>query len=498
MDPNRLAVVRTKWDSGSKVYGGTAYLVHEKYLLTAHHVVFRFGIPSSVAVRFHGTNEDWIPIDRKKHIHKCEAAAATDGVTGTPNAVGNPPDILILELDVPRTATKPVTWKKLAPLDWVNWSGAGFLVDASKTVEESLNETYTPLEGRIGPPRKGEYRLPITVKEGVKSAGNWSGMSGGPVFVGNELLACIVEAPEKFEGNQFKADIAWPWLPPWFQVEFENEPFKMMAMTGIVKTLESEYGDGLLKVLRTSPKFKEKNIKDTKEIACYFVCAESLQSILSIIVVELIKGGSASHSTIRSRAFEIAEWLLFARAFEVGSVHFDDNTIKAPEIASWLLLDVIRARQEGVRVRITLEQLSKSPKWRGRTSIALPLESGISEESCVRQIQKTCNSLYPTYPFSETGNPTSLQGELSAFLEIQRGLREHYDGEREPYVVDVKAETNRELFDKLLEKIPDLPRYYVQAEDSDEAEWAGILFKLSSIAQGLHEQTGDHDRAADN
>ncbi len=216
-DKDRLVLIRCQPSGGGPQTVGTGYFITDDLVLTVSHVVDIQ--QESVRVRSEQTGA-WTQAEVVWREERLDAALlrASDGLANSGPAV---------------------KWAQSAPTANVPWTSTGYPVAASDVVAGRSIIKTAGLDGAVyaqGGGGQGQPELELNVNAPPGDQG-WGGISGAPVFVGDELVGIVKSFPAAFEGRRlaavpvaallrdasFRLAIAPPWLSdlpaePWVLV----------------------------------------------------------------------------------------------------------------------------------------------------------------------------------------------------------------------------------------------------------------------------------------
>ena len=125
-------------------------------------------------------------------------------------------DIAVVRCDFPNGVVGVSVSADRKPEDNSEWRSEAF----PRTGQNNNGERDSiPLSGRVYSTRDNASRFHIGVDDEVKDAQLWKGVSGAPVFVGNNMLGVIVGCDSNYTGKRLIATPLWKLLK---DVEFRN------------------------------------------------------------------------------------------------------------------------------------------------------------------------------------------------------------------------------------------------------------------------------------
>jgi len=244
IDKKRLALVRAifKSNTGETTYKhGTGYFITKDLVLTAGHVLSP--APSEVKVRLEE------PSDRKDPWLEAKASPVWED---------QKLDAALLKIDEPIHDVEAPLWCKTSFDKNVEWHSTAYPLASAEMTEDGKAYKSAGLEGKWyvdGGGGQGLQELDLGVEH--ESEGQWNGISGAPVFVGDELVGIIKSYKTGYKGkrldgvpvNQFLSDPAFQrelkpkWLSPlprqlWILIlisENSDEEFSDTVRTSIDK-----------------------------------------------------------------------------------------------------------------------------------------------------------------------------------------------------------------------------------------------------------------------
>jgi hypothetical protein len=462
MDPNRIALVRTKWtdtrNSGIRV--GTAYLIDGQRLITARHVILD---ATKVDVRFVGKKEEWQTVT-------CEWQP--DGAQA--------PDLAILKLTAARAGTAPVAIAP-PPTDEVKWCGGGFATgqeededgkDPKKRInaDEVYQHMYTGLSGTYYPHGDGAGQLTVGVDHPIGKAHGWGGISGGPVFVGGCLVACIKNGKKIFDGNRVGAVPVLQSLPEEIRELFGPPDARARAIAEI---------DGCL----------SRNPDFCAALAIYFDENQRQPSTIAELMVNqlpLVETLSRIHDTLlldegigdiraaRASARKVAEALLPARCREFpgnADAVAKHGAVKAPPGSGRGIIEFWMAALEESPADLILS--GDSSEVRGRFELRPPPEIGLGQTKIISHLQQEMRALFPRHNVTVSGDAKDLVRDLGGMVRLQEITRSRNAKRgrppRSPFFVsdDGKADEFRQYVDTLKKSVPNLWVWRSEVGDTD-------------------------------
>ncbi len=244
MDPTLL--IRIFVDTG----GGegpiaTAYPVAQDLILTAHHAVF----PQAKTVL--GIELRWYwQKDQAREIIQLDPAECI-AWNGEKFGV----DAVLLKCPFPPGIKNPGRLTKRTPAPGTQWTSQGF---AKAVARDGSRPSVAMLGEVIDCNPSGIYQL--GVKYSVEDEEHWRGISGGPVFVDDEIIGVFTSCPDNFNATQLRATAARKLLdiPEFTQTlceeideQAEREKRLEWARAEITSLLEEQGADSqLLRQLR--------------------------------------------------------------------------------------------------------------------------------------------------------------------------------------------------------------------------------------------------------
>lgn len=168
---------------------GTAYPVGENRLLTALHVVKKGDVlAETIEVR-------WFVGDEKRGTGWLRATILSHGAEKL--------DLGVLESTFPVDAKIPlpkcVGFQPQGTEAWKSWG----YPKAGET-KEGFREIIS-VGGRTHSGQSWDQEIDLGVDYAVDGPANWGGISGAPVFVGDNLIGVIVKCPGRFDGGRLVA-----------------------------------------------------------------------------------------------------------------------------------------------------------------------------------------------------------------------------------------------------------------------------------------------------
>jgi len=189
LDTKRLALVRTvfKNDEGEETYKhGTGYFVTKDLVLTAGHIFFP--APTDVRVRLEA------PPDGKPPWLKANPSPVWENQKF---------DAALLKIDEPIHEVQLPVWGNTSFEDNVKWYSLAYPIAAAEMTEDGKAYKSSGLEGLLyahGGGGQGLQELELGVEHESKE--KWNGISGAPIFVGDELVGIIKSYKIDFEGKR--------------------------------------------------------------------------------------------------------------------------------------------------------------------------------------------------------------------------------------------------------------------------------------------------------
>ena len=181
--------VRVVVERAGKIGGGTGYLLHGDRVLTARHVV---------------EGAESLSVEYSDEL-------GSGPVYNTPARVcwkgSGELDVAVLSIDtslrIARQVLGPVVLADDQPWRSRGWSVAA--VSPSPPAKATVVDSMSGLSGEAYQFSEGAQGLELEVKAPPSAATNWCGISGAPVFCGDQLVAVIRDAEEVFKGSRLKA-----------------------------------------------------------------------------------------------------------------------------------------------------------------------------------------------------------------------------------------------------------------------------------------------------
>ncbi len=181
--------VRVVVECDGEVGGGTGYLLHGDRVLTARHVVED---AKSISVEY----SDELG---SGPVYSTPARVCWKG----PGAL----DVAVLSIDTSLRIARQVLGPAVLASDQP-WRSRGWSVAAgssSPPAKATVVEAMSGLRGEAYQFIEGAQSLELEVKAPPTDAKKWFGISGAPVFCGDQLVAVIGDAEEVFMGGRLKA-----------------------------------------------------------------------------------------------------------------------------------------------------------------------------------------------------------------------------------------------------------------------------------------------------
>jgi len=188
LDPSRIALIITTQTEPEAIRWGTGYLVTSDLVLTAKHVVTTAG---SISLRF------------LLHPENRVVRGASRDLAWHSETL----DAVLLRLDRPIDVPGLPRWRNSRPEKDENWESTGFPVASTDVIDRFTEFTAAGLNGQLnylGGSGTLQPNLELQVNNPPVSPG-WKGISGAPVFVGEELVGIIKSYPDGFAGNRLSA-----------------------------------------------------------------------------------------------------------------------------------------------------------------------------------------------------------------------------------------------------------------------------------------------------
>lgn len=480
MDPDRIALVKTTWSNG-KVRIGAAYLITERLLITARHVIAEFGLPERIDVRLGGANGPWTQVSVKWQPDGADAS-----------------DLAVLELDTPRAGTAPVGLAAL-PCSNVPWEGGGFLADSSITADEVYEKKYEGLSGTLYQPLTGAEEVSASVEAPVNTAEAWAGISGSPVFVDKRLVACISNATKKFEGNRVKVVPILRLLPEGIRSQFALPGIQEQAVSEIASRLHanpdlcSALGYFFKESERTPRQIAEQLVKGLPPLEAF----SRLHDVL------YAKDGIRDYRAAKTTAKEIVEWLWPARSGDIPGTADEsakEGVVQAPPGSGRAYAEARMASIDEAPAELVVSP--GSCEVHGRSALSLPPEPGLQLTNSVQHLQKELRALFPQHNVAVSGRPADLARDLNGLLRLQEMTRSRHPRRgrppRGPHLVheDYREPTGvRALIEEVKKLVPNLWVWQYEASKADP-DFDAIMSALKFII-GAGDDSGETDAVVD-
>lgn len=260
-DPRRLALVRCIFDAGDNTESnrlGTGYFVTSDLLLTASHVIPDQAI-KKIELRLEKGANTWqtalnAPVWRDVTL-----------------------DAVLLRAFTPLEELPPVKWHEGELDKDAPWNSTAYPFAASQKKDGFVELKSLGLRGILsaqGGGGQGPRDLDLSVE--AEPEQSWAGISGAPVFVGDELIGIIKSELDKFSGKRiagtpasllfenvkFRLALAPQWLE-----DVPNQPWVLLVLSsgkqaGLEKTVQGalEMANEELKTLTGQPVYHKPRV----------------------------------------------------------------------------------------------------------------------------------------------------------------------------------------------------------------------------------------------
>ncbi len=190
LDVKRLVKITSTVETpdGERYLHGTGYFVTDDLVLTANHVLSE-GKPQKIKIFVEAESSEWKDAQLQPVWRDTEL------------------DALLLKVDQPLKNVAPVNFLEAHPAEDVKWESVGYPIAATQPTDEGTEWKGIPLKGDLsakGGGGQGSRVLALTVDAPPEGDG-WQGISGAPVFVGDNLAGIIKSHLPAFKAARLDA-----------------------------------------------------------------------------------------------------------------------------------------------------------------------------------------------------------------------------------------------------------------------------------------------------